>query len=312
MAFVRVTEADMDGKGNLGQPDTPGVSTMEMQRILDELPREVLAPAHNQLADQLEAADAAASLGAAPPESLPEGTSATVQGVIEAVLEKGNAHALQNNNPHSVTALQVGAYTKGETDAAIAQRVVEIGAGDMAQAVYDPTGQKKDIFSSCATAAQGARADTAVQTVNGKAGTALTLTPADVGAATAAQGAKADTAVQTVNGKAGPAAIITPELLWTNPAPGDLFDPQTVSLNTGNYTFFLVIYSASSGYQSILAQKGVRHQLNSAAYYNYIRPFTITNGQVTFEAGQYYAEYGSASLTTYGYSCIPWKIFGVL
>ena len=31
----------MLGKGNVGRPDTPGVSTAEMQRIMDELPREV-------------------------------------------------------------------------------------------------------------------------------------------------------------------------------------------------------------------------------------------------------------------------------
>ena len=56
MAFRKITEGDMLGKGNVGRPDTPGVSTAEMQRIMDELPREVLAPAFNELAGQLEAA----------------------------------------------------------------------------------------------------------------------------------------------------------------------------------------------------------------------------------------------------------------
>ena len=50
MAFRKITEGDMLGKGNVGRPDTPGVSTAEMQRIMDELPREVLAPAFNELA----------------------------------------------------------------------------------------------------------------------------------------------------------------------------------------------------------------------------------------------------------------------
>ena len=77
MAFERITEDDLQGKGNLGRPDTPGVDTTEMQRILDELPREVIVPAFNRLAEQLEAADAAASLGARPPEGLPEDTPAT-------------------------------------------------------------------------------------------------------------------------------------------------------------------------------------------------------------------------------------------
>lgn len=47
-----------------------------------------------------------------------------------------------------------------------------------------------------ATAAQGTKADTAVQSVNGQTGTAITLTPAIIGAATAAQGALAVTAMQ--------------------------------------------------------------------------------------------------------------------
>lgn len=138
MAFERITEDDLQGKGNLGRPDTPGVDTTEMQRILDELPREVIVPAFNRLAEQLEAADAAASLGARPPEGLPEDTPATAQGVLEAMQAGATEHAARTDNPHAVTAAQTGAYTKAETEEAIGRRVVEIGAGDMAQAVYDP------------------------------------------------------------------------------------------------------------------------------------------------------------------------------
>lgn len=138
MAFERITEDDLQGKGNLGRPDTPGVDTTEMQRILDELPREVIVPAFNRLAEQLEAADAAASLGARPPEGLPEDTPATAQGVLEAMQAGATEHAARTDNPHAVTAAQTGAYTKEETEEAIGRRVVEIGAGDMAQAVYDP------------------------------------------------------------------------------------------------------------------------------------------------------------------------------
>lgn len=138
MAFERITEDDLQGKGNLGRPDTPGVDTTEMQRILDELPREVIVPAFNRLAEQLEAVDAAASLGARPPEGLPEDTPATAQGVLEAMQAGAAEHAARTDNPHAVTAAQTGAYTKAETEEAIGRRVVEIGAGDMAQAVYDP------------------------------------------------------------------------------------------------------------------------------------------------------------------------------
>lgn len=47
-------------------------------------------------------------------------------------------HKSDYNNPHKVTAEQTGAYTKEETDKAIDAKIVEIGSGDMSQAVYDP------------------------------------------------------------------------------------------------------------------------------------------------------------------------------
>lgn len=114
MAFRKITEGDMLGKGNVGRPDTPGVSTAEMQRIMDELPREVLAPAFNELAGQLEAETAAADIGAAAPEG--------------------------------VTAAQAGAYSKAETDAAISAKVVELGAGDMAKSIYDPGNEQQPLL----------------------------------------------------------------------------------------------------------------------------------------------------------------------
>ena len=54
MAFEKITQQDLAGKGNLGRPDTPGVDTEEMQRILDELPREVIIPKFNALIDAME------------------------------------------------------------------------------------------------------------------------------------------------------------------------------------------------------------------------------------------------------------------
>ena len=279
MAFERITDADLQGKGVVGQPNNPGLSAVEMQKSVEQIPREVIVPAFNRLASQLEARSAAAGLGAAVPPDLPEETTATVQGVLEAVLGKGDGHAARADNPHAVTAAQTGAYTKAEADAAIARRVVEIGTGDMAQAVYDPTGQKKDVFAACATAEQGA---------------------------------KADTAVQTVNGRSGPAVTLVPELLWTNQTPNSPFNAQTLTLDTKEYTWFIIIYAADNGYRSIVAQLGVRQQLNSATYYNFIRPFTIQAGQVVFESCQYYGTYGSSTLTTYESGCVPWKIIGLM
>lgn len=187
MGFKRISEADMAGKGNLGRADTPGVSAGEMQRILDELPREVLAPALNELAGQLEAPAAAGLLGATPPEGLPESTPQTVQGALDALRGFAGAHAARADNPHGVTAAQTGAYTKAETDAAIGQKVTEIGAGDMAQTVYDPTGQHRDVFA----AVDGAKAGLQTQlNALAAANTALEEASAALEEANAALGAK--------------------------------------------------------------------------------------------------------------------------
>lgn len=149
MAFKKITDADVKGKGNVGQPDTPGVSTAEMQRIMDEIPREVIIPAFNALIDALADKTSAAALGITAPDGI---TGSTVQEVVNALLTYVNAHKSNEENPHAVTAEQVDAYTKKQTDDAINQKVTEIGSGDMAQAVYDPTGQKRDIFAAAEAA----------------------------------------------------------------------------------------------------------------------------------------------------------------
>lgn len=60
MAFKKITQADTTGKWVVGLPDTPGLNTAEMQAKFDEISRDVVIPAHNELVDQLEAADGSA------------------------------------------------------------------------------------------------------------------------------------------------------------------------------------------------------------------------------------------------------------
>lgn len=161
MAFKKITDADVKGKGNVGRPDTPGVSTAEMQRIMDEIPREVIIPAFNALIDALADKTSAATLGITAPEGI---AGSTVQEVVNALLAYVNAHKNDQENPHAVTAAQVDAYTKKQTDDAINKKITEIGSGDMAQAVYDPTGQRKDVFSAINTAIIEALATTMLRT----------------------------------------------------------------------------------------------------------------------------------------------------
>lgn len=134
MAFTRITEDDLQGKGVIGQPEVPGLSTLEMQQSMEQVVREVAIPGINRLAEELEAATGAAGIGMERPAGMPEEVPAHVQGITA-------AHIENRENPHGVTAAQVGAYTRQETDAAIDNKVVEIGAGDMARAVYAANGE---------------------------------------------------------------------------------------------------------------------------------------------------------------------------
>ena len=129
MAFTKITDEDLLNKGVIGLPDTPGLSTSEMQAKFEQTAREVIVPKFNQLVDDLSNPPAASQIGA-------NGKNRTVQGHIDNL-----------ENPHNVTAAQVGAYTKSQTDAAISDRISQIGSADMTQAMYDPTGRQRDIFA---------------------------------------------------------------------------------------------------------------------------------------------------------------------
>lgn len=109
MAFTKITDSDLKGKGNIGKPDSPGVSTAEMQRILDEIPREVIVPAFNALVNALNGENVAAEFGAQVPSQLPGDTESNVQGVVNALAAYIENHITDKENPHSVSATQVGA-----------------------------------------------------------------------------------------------------------------------------------------------------------------------------------------------------------
>lgn len=129
MAFTKITDGDLQNKGVIGLPDTPGLSTSEMQAKFEQTAREVIVPKFNQLVDDLSNPSAASQIGAG-------GKNRTVQGHIDNL-----------ENPHNVTAAQVGAYTKEQTEKAISDRIDQIGSADMTQAMYDPTGKHQDIFA---------------------------------------------------------------------------------------------------------------------------------------------------------------------
>lgn len=128
--------------------DQPGLAPDAMKAKFEETAKELLAPKYNKLANQMESETASESLGAKVPEGLPEETEKTVQAVLLALMLYVQAHEKNQENPHVVTAEQVGAYSKEQTDKAINDKVVAIGGGDMAMSVYDPDMLRKPIYKA--------------------------------------------------------------------------------------------------------------------------------------------------------------------
>lgn len=148
MAFERISEEELAAVGVELLDDQPGLAPDAMKAKFEETAKELLAPKYNKLADQLESETASESLGAKVPEGLPEETEKTVQAVLLALMLYVQAHEKNQENPHVVTAEQVGAYTKAQTDKAINDKVVAIGGGDMAMSVYDPDMLRKPIYKA--------------------------------------------------------------------------------------------------------------------------------------------------------------------
>ena len=134
MPFTKIVPADLQGKGVIGQPAVPGLSVNEMQESVEQVVREVAIPAVNRLIDELEVTSAAGNIGMELPSGMAPETPENVQGVVQ-------SHVENVENPHGVTAAQVGAYTRDETDQAIDEKVQAIGAADMSKAEFATNGR---------------------------------------------------------------------------------------------------------------------------------------------------------------------------
>ena len=91
MAFTKITENDTINKGVIGLPDTPNLSTAEMQAKFEELSNDVIIPKFNNLVDELEAKSAAGNIGATIPSGI-NAESENVQAVLNGIAEKAHTH----------------------------------------------------------------------------------------------------------------------------------------------------------------------------------------------------------------------------
>ena len=159
--FTKITETDMKNKGVVGLPDTPNLSTTEMQAKLDELSTDVIVPKFNNLVDELSDPSAAESIGIEAPDKF---TGITIKDLIYQIVdivlsnqEKAHEHPNKDTidgitdqnlsdlgslvNLFSGIASVASAVTDSLTEIpnnhAIVEYVKALGSGDMLKAIYD-------------------------------------------------------------------------------------------------------------------------------------------------------------------------------
>ena len=125
MAFDRIEESELVGKGTTAQPDVPTIPAADQKRKFEEILRDVMIVHYNDFLDALEAGTASASIGAQ--------TLADVDTNVQALLDtiNFNGKTLATNITEDDTLVP--------TAGAVARFGFEAGLGDMLKAVYDTT-----------------------------------------------------------------------------------------------------------------------------------------------------------------------------
>ena len=114
MAFDKITQADLTGKGVIGLPDTPQFPTMQMQQKLDEIALDVIVPKFNAVVDKLNDPAGADDTQVTDPTT---GEQGSLNDALQNI-EDENAENTRNRHNHANlgTLDEITAETKAEYD----------------------------------------------------------------------------------------------------------------------------------------------------------------------------------------------------
>ena len=155
MAFNKITDADLVGKGVIGLPDTPNLSTTEMQNKFEETSRDVVIPKINEVIEGLNGSEVSNSSKAINPVS---GNEESFQNTFNALKkytddevtkertkasDELKVHTDNKENPHAVTAEQVNAYTKQVVDDKLFDKVEKVEGKGLSTNDYDNSEKEK-------------------------------------------------------------------------------------------------------------------------------------------------------------------------
>ena len=155
MAFNKITDADLVGKGVIGLPDTPNLSTTEMQNKFEETVRGVAIPKINEVIEGLNGSEVSNSSKAINPVS---GNEESFQNTFNALKkytddevtkertkasDELKVHTDNKENPHAVTAEQVNSYTKQVVDDKLSDKVDKVEGKGLSTNDYDNSEKEK-------------------------------------------------------------------------------------------------------------------------------------------------------------------------
>lgn len=121
MAFTKISEAELKSRGCTTLPNQPAISAQELKEEFDAPAKVIVAPKVNNLIDELEAATAAASLGA-----VKSGQATNVQSYLDSI--KTEVSQIEEKIPESAEDIQ-DAVNKRHTHAnkAVIDKFSEVG-----------------------------------------------------------------------------------------------------------------------------------------------------------------------------------------
>ena len=132
MAFTRIDKADYNGKGVIGLPDAPQLSTNAMQEKFEEISLDVIIPKHNTLIDELESATGASNIG-------------TKNGNVQSEIDAFDGKIATFNGDISQLKSDM---TQAQGDIATLQSGVNTNKTDIAALQSDNTTNKADIATN--------------------------------------------------------------------------------------------------------------------------------------------------------------------
>ena len=140
MAFNKITEEDLAGRGVLGLPDIPGLSTTEMQRKFEETSREVIIPKFNELVEKLNSPNFSEEIKTINPVTEEESfLQESLNDLHEETSEARNVAGVFKDI-ETVSNTVVDSEKEIPSSKAVVDYMKKLGAGDMQTSVYDKNG----------------------------------------------------------------------------------------------------------------------------------------------------------------------------